>query len=144
MVCSPLHNERVVLQCEQIPDCRLLAEVGYYESRNQSDKGVLAVMQVVLNRVDHPKWPNTVKEVIYNKCEFSYTCDGSIGRRKKNNKQWYRMHKLANKLLSGKVSANIGKSTHYHSDKVVPYWSKIFKRTGRIGNHIYYICFKSC
>ena len=57
-----------------------LAEAG------QGDSDQRAVMQVVLNRVRHPAFANTVCGVVFEGserapgCQFSFTCDGSLAR----------------------------------------------------------------
>lgn len=56
----------------------LLAKVVRAESGNQDSKGKRLVVDVILNRVDSDKFPNTVKEVIYAKNQFSTVTDGSL------------------------------------------------------------------
>lgn len=48
----------------------LLARVITHESGNQPLKGKMAVGNVILNRVNSPKFPNTVGEVIYSPNQF--------------------------------------------------------------------------
>ena len=67
-------------------DC--LAQAIYYEARSESEDGQRAVAQVVLNRVRHPAWPNSVCGVVYQGpmragggCQFTFTCDGSLACR---------------------------------------------------------------
>jgi len=62
-------------------DC--LAQAVYYEARSEGENGERAVAQVVLNRVRHPAWPNSVCGVVYQGpmragggCQFTFTCDG--------------------------------------------------------------------
>lgn len=138
-----IHDNADIL-CGATKDCKVLAEQGYYEARNQSDSGMLAVMKVVLNRVSHHKWPNDIKSVVYHKCQFSYTCDGSLGRRKANNDQWRRSYKLAYLLLTGYKDINLKGSTHYHTTKIMPYWAKEFKKTVVIQDHVFYKCTGYC
>ena len=45
-------------------EVRCLAENIYFEARNQSIPGQIAVALVVLNRVEHPNFPNTVCGVV--------------------------------------------------------------------------------
>lgn len=54
-------------------DIDLIAKITYLEAGNQSLTGQRAVVEVILNRVLSPKFPNTVKEVIYqdNPVQFS-------------------------------------------------------------------------
>ena len=59
-----------------------LAEALYFEARGESIKGQVAVAEVILNRVESNKFPNTVCGVINQgtgrkyACQFTYTCDG--------------------------------------------------------------------
>jgi spore germination cell wall hydrolase CwlJ-like protein len=126
--------------CFKDKQCRALAEAAYYEARSQDDLGLLSVMKVVLNRTLHPKWPNTIPEVVYDRCQFSFTCDGSKGRRKSNLKEWRRSYTLAYRLLIGNISVDVGGSTHYHTKRVRPKWAKEFRRVAVIGDHIFYNC----
>ena len=62
----------------------------YHEAKNQSLAGQIAVAEVVMNRVDDPRYPNNVCDVvkqgltykwkpsvpIRNQCQFSWYCDG--------------------------------------------------------------------
>lgn len=63
-----------------------LAEAIYYEAGSESEDGQRAVAQVVLNRVRHAAFPNSVCGVIYQGserttgCQFTFTCDGSLAR----------------------------------------------------------------
>ena len=63
-----------------------LASAVYYEAGNQDEDGQRAVAQVVLNRVRHPAFPNSVCGVVYQGstratgCQFTFTCDGSLSR----------------------------------------------------------------
>ena len=41
-----------------------LAEAMYYEARDQGSLGMLAVGIVIQNRVDHPRYPDTICEVV--------------------------------------------------------------------------------
>lgn len=53
----------------------LLARVITHESGYQPLKGKMAVGNVILNRVAHPSFPNTVYEVIYQKNQFPGATD---------------------------------------------------------------------
>lgn len=49
----------------------LLAMVVYRECRGQERNGQKAVVEVILNRVRNPEFPNTIKEVVYQKNQFA-------------------------------------------------------------------------
>ncbi|MEQ8176871.1 MAG: cell wall hydrolase [Amphiplicatus sp.] len=125
-------------------DRKCLAEAIYYEARSESRVGQLAVADVVLNRVASPIYPNSICGVVYQgsertdlRCQFSFTCDGSMKRRL-NQRKWAAAEDLSGAILAGlrvPVSRN---ATHYHADYVSPPWSKTLTPTATIGTHKFY------
>lgn len=59
-------------------EVNLLAATVYCEAGNQSYEGKLAVANVVLNRIKSPQFPNTMKEVLYQKGQFSPASSGRL------------------------------------------------------------------
>ncbi len=123
-------------------DC--LAEAVYYEARSETEEGQRAVAQVVLNRVRHPAWPNSVCGVVYQGplrlgggCQFSFTCDGSLNLRP-GGSAWARARGIANEALAGRTYAGVGHSTHYHTHEVLPGWAGRLAKTAVIGAHNFY------
>ena len=57
-----------------------LSRIIYSESGNQSLAGRIAVGNVVMNRLDSPLFPNTIKGVLFQKNQFSPAMSGSIYR----------------------------------------------------------------
>ncbi len=119
-----------------------LTSAIYYEAASESDDGQRAVAQVILNRVRHPGWPNTVCGVIYqgseaSGCQFSYACDGSMIRMPSRD-GWVRASRVARAALAGYVHAPVGLATFYHTPQVNPTWNKRLITTALIGNHIFY------
>lgn len=115
----------------------------YYEAASESDSGQRAVAQVVLNRVAHPSYPNTVCGVVYQGserttgCQFSFTCDGSLARRP-SPLFWNRAESVARAALAGYVHTPVGLATHYHTFAVHPYWAPSLAFIGQIGAHRFY------
>jgi spore germination cell wall hydrolase CwlJ-like protein len=115
----------------------------YYEAASEPDGGQRAVAQVVLNRVAHPSYPNTVCGVVFQGserrtgCQFSFTCDGSMARRP-NRLFWERAEAVARTALSGYVYAPVGLATHYHTIAVNPYWAAGLHYLQTIGAHRFY------
>jgi spore germination cell wall hydrolase CwlJ-like protein len=105
-----------------------LTQAIYYESATEPVDGQRAVAQVVLNRVRHPAYPNTVCGVVYQGseratgCQFTFTCDGALARTPIPS-IWKRTQALAEAALAGYVYEPVGWATHYHTNWVVPYWS---------------------
>ncbi len=122
-------------------DC--LTSAIYYEAGQESAEGQRAVAQVVLNRVRHPAFPNSVCGVVFEGstrvtgCQFTFTCDGSMERRPVP-ALWDRARKVADAMLSGAVYAPVGQATHYHADYVVPYWAASLVKTHVEGAHLFY------
>jgi spore germination cell wall hydrolase CwlJ-like protein len=123
-------------------DC--LAQAIYYEARSESEDGQRAVAQVVLNRMRHPSWPNSVCGVVYQGpmrpgggCQFTFTCDGSLARRPYG-ADWARAQQLASEALAGRVFQPVGLSTFYHANYVMPRWAPRLLKTAVIGAHLFY------
>ena len=59
-------------------DAALLARLISAEARGESYEGQVAVGAVVMNRIKHPSFPNTMSGVIYQKGAFSCLDDGQF------------------------------------------------------------------
>ena len=121
---------------------RCLTQAIYYEAANESELGKRAVAQVVLNRLRHPEYPNSVCGVVYEGatapvCQFSFTCDGSLLRQPMA-RQWAQSRRVAEAALAGSVVPEVGSATHYHADYVLPRWAYSLGKLRQIGAHIFY------
>lgn len=122
---------------------KCLTDAIYYEAANEPDAGQRAVAQVILNRMRHPTYPNSVCGVIYQGseratgCQFSYSCDGSMARVPAR-ASWLRAQGVAADALAGYVYAPVGMATHYHATYVYPYWAPSLNFIGTIGAHRFY------
>jgi spore germination cell wall hydrolase CwlJ-like protein len=134
-------NASGVMDEARAVDC--LTAAVYYEAAMESTDGQRAVAQVVLNRMRHPAFPKTVCGVVFQGsnrqtgCQFSFTCDGSLGR-KPSEAGWARARQVAVAALNGYVMKAVGTATHYHANYVAPYWSPSLVKIGAIGAHIFY------
>lgn len=59
-------------------DVQLLARCVNGEARGEIYEGQVAVAAVILNRVKHPSFPNTISGVIYQPGAFTAVSDGQI------------------------------------------------------------------
>ena len=122
---------------------RCLTQAIYYEAATEPLDGQRAVAQVVLNRVRHPAYPNTVCGVVFQGserttgCQFTFTCDGALARTPML-LIWNRARAVAEAALAGYVFKPVGWATHYHTNWVVPYWSSSLVKAANIGTHIFY------
>lgn len=144
---SPVSSARPFQLFSQRPETgltalRCLTQAVYYEAAYEPLKGRRAVAQVVLNRMRHPAFPNSVCGVVYQGvnrpvCQFSFTCDGSLNRRP-NPAVWAEAEMVARDALGGHVEQSVGYSTHYHANYVSPYWAPKLVKIAKIGAHIFY------
>ena len=133
-----------------------LALNTYHEAKNQSLVGQIATAQVVMNRVEDNRFPNTICEVvkqgptrpswedpkkeypIKHRCQFSWYCDGKSDV-PKNEKAWKKAQDYAYLVLYNRIAIDVTEgATHYHATYVRPSWAKTKKRTTRIEKHIFY------
>ena len=61
-------------------DYRLLARLISAEARGEPYSGQVAVGAVVLNRIEHPSFPNSISAVVYQKGAFSCIDDGQFDK----------------------------------------------------------------
>jgi hypothetical protein len=120
-----------------------LTQAIYYEARSESEDGQRAVAQVVLNRVRHPSYPNSVCGVVFQGsqrrtgCQFSFTCMGAMGGAVEPS-AWDRARRIAASALSGSVYRPVGLATHYHTTAIHPYWAPSLVPQITLGAHIFY------
>jgi spore germination cell wall hydrolase CwlJ-like protein len=121
-------------------DC--LAAAAWYEAGDDAE-GQRSVVQVVLNRVRHPAFPDSVCGVVFQGservtgCQFTFTCDGAL-RRIPSAAAWGRARTVARQALTGSVYRKVGVATHYHTDWVVPYWSDSLLKLTAVKTHLFF------
>lgn len=120
-----------------------LTEALYFEARGESARGLFAVAEVIMNRVDNSGYPDTVCGVINQgtgeryQCQFTYNCDGRA--EVYNEPQAYeRVGKVAKLMLDGLPRVLTDGATHYHTKSVSPSWARVYPRTTTIGYHHFY------
>lgn len=125
-------NDRRQIQC--------LAENAYFEAGNQSRKGMIAVTNVVMNRVEDGRFPKTPCGVVRQKargvCQFSWVCER--GRVIRDSELFRRTREIAEDVYLDNVGDVTNGAKFYHADYVRPRWANIFRRTVIIGDHIFY------
>lgn len=116
-----------------------LAKNIYFEARNESLKGQIAIALVTLNRLQESRWSDEACGVIYDNKQFSWYSDG-LSDRPRNDDSYEGIALIASAMLDPETAMfdfTYG-STHYHADYVEPYWSQYLVRKTKIGTHIYY------
>ncbi len=120
-----------------------LTEALYFEARGERVKGIFGVAEVILNRVESPKYPNSVCGVVNQgtgkryQCQFTYTCDGRPETISEP-AAYRKVGKIAKLMLDGAPRVLTDGATHYHTKSVNPRWARVFPKTATIGYHIFY------
>lgn len=149
--------DRMTPEAQQQVKC--LAKNIYFEARNESKEGQMAVAFVTLNRVYSGEFPNTICDVVEQKkrvaqigdnkvvCQFSWYCEKTPKYIYTKNILTNRNDMVYNEIrdLATYVYANYGilpdptqGSLFYHADYVRPGWRNLQKVT-QIGAHIFYV-----
>ena len=150
---------------ENRPELYCLAQNIYFEAKSEPLAGQYAVADVVLNRVNDTRYPNTICEVvregpikeswktrqhadlpdseriyhpIKNRCQFSWYCDGKADTIRDND-AWRTAQIIAYKIVhTDKMRGITEGATHYHADYVSPKWASKIQLVGSISTHIFY------
>lgn len=112
-------------------DRNLLARVINGEARGEPFLGQVAVGAVVLNRVEHPSFPNTIAGVVYQPLAFTAVADGQIDA-----DMYESCYRAADMALSG-VDPTGGAIYYYNPQTATSEW--IFSRPTikTIGKHVF-------
>jgi spore germination cell wall hydrolase CwlJ-like protein len=81
-----LDDDRIALACNI-----------YFEARDQSIEGMMAVVAVTMNRVESAKFPDTVAKVVWDNRQFSWTKDGKVDR-PRNRPSWLQALAIAGRF----------------------------------------------
>ena len=137
-------------------DKHCLQQNIFFEARNQSTLGQVAVAWVTLNRVENSSYPTSICQVVKqglknadgsmvrNKCQFSWYCDGKSDRIPDNviaQRAWEDAGIVAEVVLldwARSKASPVKDAVMYHADYVNPYWASSYNRVAQIDSHIFY------
>lgn len=133
--------EELTLNEEDRKQIECLAINSYHEARNEPYEGVIAVSNVVLNRVADERFPDTPCEVVYQRnrrgCQFSWYCDGRSDY-PANREKYQELTAIAEKVYTGKYEDVTEGANFYHATYVSPRWRHAMERKKQIGLHVFY------
>ena len=109
----------------------LLAKVINGEARGEPYEGQVAVGAVVLNRVDHPSFPNSISGVVYQKGAFTAVDDGQI-----NAEMYASSHRAARDALNGWDPTG-GAIYYYNPVTATNKWIRSRNIICTIGKHVF-------
>ena len=119
-----------------------LARTIYWEARGEEAVSMEAVASVVMNRLGHEGFPNTVCAVVrqgneQGACQFSWWCDGRSDQAKED-ESYATAKEIARRALNLQLRDRTGGALYFHHRNVTPSWSREYKKTVKIGKFVFY------
>ena len=109
----------------------LLARIISAEARGEPYEGQVAVGAVILNRIEHPSFPDTLSGVIYQPGAFTAITDGQF-----NEPVAESAYRAARDALNG-TDPSGGAIYYYNPDKTSNQWIRTRPVIKRIGAHLF-------
>ena len=132
------------MDMETFDDMTVMAGTIWGEARNQSTDGMIAVGNVILNRVKANSWyGNGIKSVCLKKWQFSCWNEDDPNYKKIleidwQDNQFCKALSLSYYLLKNKIDDNTKGATHYHTKSISPKWAENKIPCVAIGDHLFY------
>jgi spore germination cell wall hydrolase CwlJ-like protein len=119
-----------------------LARTVYWEARGDSETSMEAIANVVMNRLGHDGFPDTVCSVVkqgheQGQCQFSWWCDGRSDSAFEEDP--YKISKeIARRALNLQLTDKTGGALYFHHRNVNPNWAPQYLKTVEIGEFVFY------
>lgn len=119
-----------------------LARSIYWEIKGGAAVEMEAVASVVMNRLGHEGFPDTVCAVVKQGsekpgCEFSWWCDGRADQVKEDDR--YALAKeVSRKALNKQLRDRTHGALYFHDRTVKPAWAKEYVKTAETRNFLFY------
>lgn len=135
-IAGPLTLKRLGVSVGAIPEANeanvnLLARIISAEARGEPYSGQVAVGAVILNRVEHPSFPDTLSGVIYQPGAFTAITDGQF-----NESVAESAYRAARDALNG-TDPSGGAVYYYNPDRAISQWIRTRPVIKRIGKHLF-------
>ncbi len=119
-----------------------LKEAIYFEAKPNHPTGQRAVADVIFNRKEDPRFPNTVCDVIaegedIGRCQFSYRCDGRAEVYPDEVKLKSSVRAAKEALANPSADITEG-AVFFHAVRMPPGWFGTLDRTAEYGGHFFY------
>jgi spore germination cell wall hydrolase CwlJ-like protein len=119
-----------------------LARSIYWEARGEGTAGMEAIANVVMNRLGHDGFPDTVCGVVKQgsekgDCQFSWWCD-SRADGAKDDKSYALAKEISRKALNKQLPDRTRGALYFHQRGAKPSWSKTYTKTAKIGKFVFY------
>lgn len=119
-----------------------LARSIYWEAKGKDTADMEAVANVVMNRLGHAGFPDTVCAVVKQgsetkNCQFSWWCDGRPDTAQEET-QYAIAKEIARKALNKQLPDRTGGAMYFHDRTVKPDWAKEYIKTAETGMFQFY------
>jgi spore germination cell wall hydrolase CwlJ-like protein len=119
-----------------------LARSIYWEANRKDHAEMEAIANVVMNRLGHKGFPNTICGVVkqgheQGACQFSWWCDGRPDDARED-EPYSHAKEIARKALNRQLKDPTGGALYFHNRKVTPTWSNEYVKTFEVGVHNFY------
>ena len=109
----------------------------YHEARGEKLLGQLMVAKVIVNRMESPRWPSSMCNVITQDRQFSFYRKNKT-QKPRDEVAWAKAQDLAVKIINNPDILPYTDADHYHTVNVRPVWRGKLYRIVRVGQHIFY------
>lgn len=109
-----------------------MAQAIYHEAKSESQTGKIAVGKVIMNRVNAVGYADNVCGVVYERCQFAFTC------RKTRNIDWQQnaeLIELSKRIIAGEFPDYSQGAISFNNK---PFRNRGLIKTAKIGNHYFY------
>lgn len=119
-----------------------LARTIYWEAKGGGADDMSAVANVVLNRMGHAGFPDTVCAVVkqgqeQKHCQFSWWCDGRSDQVEEP-KRYDIAKEIARKALNKQLQDRTRGAMYFHDRHVSPDWARQYIRTAETSAFVFY------
>lgn len=121
---------------EVSPELNCLAGAVYFEARNETLAGQLAVARVIVARSRSGRFPASYCGVVYQPSQFSFIHGGTMPVINHSSAAWRRVVAIAEIANDGSWQSPVEGALFFHSARISPRWHR--QRVARIDNHVFY------
>ncbi|VVN02373.1 hypothetical protein PS662_03415 [Pseudomonas fluorescens] len=119
-----------------------LARSIYWEAKGKSSADMEAVASVVMNRLGHEGFPDTVCAVVKQgseskNCQFSWWCDGRADSVQEET-EYMVAKEIARKALNKQLNDRSNGAMYFHDRSVKPDWARKYIKTTETKKFLFY------
>ncbi|WP_344956400.1 cell wall hydrolase [Zobellella aerophila] len=120
----------------------LIISSFYWEARSEEAAGKKAIANVMMNRLGHEGFSNTICNLVtqgreQGACQFSWWCDG-LPDDAGEDESYAFAQEIARKALNRQLRDRTGGALYFHQRNVTPAWSAEYIKTVELGEFIFY------